>query len=79
MVIDVKETGGYLYYETDLPEAKQSGADRRPLFELEELLPQLKERGIYTIARMVVMKDNTLGAVATGAGGPQHGHRRAVA
>jgi hypothetical protein len=61
MVIDVKETGGYLYYETDLPEARRSGADRRPIFELEQLLPRLKERGIYTIARMVVMKDNTVG------------------
>jgi hypothetical protein len=79
MVIDVKETGGYLYYETDLPEAKQSGADRRPIFDLEELLPRLKERGIYTIARMVVMKDNTVGesrpelAVRNAAtGGPWH-------
>ena len=62
LVIDVKETGGWLYYETNLPEAKESGADRRPIFELEQLLPRLKERGIYTIARMVVMKDNTVGA-----------------
>jgi hypothetical protein len=62
MVIDVKETGGYLYYETDLPEAQESGADVRPIFDLESLLPPLKERGIYTIARMVVMKDNTVGA-----------------
>ena len=61
MVIDVKETGGYLYYETNLPEAQESGADRRPIFELEQLLPRLEERGIYTIARMVVMKDNTVG------------------
>jgi hypothetical protein len=79
MVIDVKETGGYLYYETDLPEAKESGADRRPIFELGKLLPRLKERGIYTIARMVVMKDNTVGesrpelAVRnTATGGPWH-------
>jgi hypothetical protein len=62
MVIDVKETGGYLYYETNLPEAKESGADRRPILELEKLLPRLKARGIYIIARMVVMKDNTVGA-----------------
>jgi hypothetical protein len=62
MVIDVKETGGWLYYTTDLPEAKESGADRHPIFELEKLLPRLKARGIYTIARMVVMKDNTVGA-----------------
>jgi hypothetical protein len=79
MVIDVKETGGYLYYETNLPEARQSGADRRPIFELEELLPRLKERGIYTIARMVVMKDNTVGESRpelavhnTATGGPWH-------
>jgi len=62
MVIDVKETGGWLYYETDLPEAVASGAASRPIFDLAELLPKLKERGIYTIARMVSMKDNTVGA-----------------
>ncbi len=62
MVIDVKETGGWLYYATDLAEAQDSGAIMTsPVFTLEELLPALKERGIYTIARVVVMKDNTLG------------------
>ena len=63
MVIDVKETDGRLYYVTDLPEAVEVGAVREaPIFDLEELLPMLKERGIYTIARMVVMKDNTSAA-----------------
>ena len=62
MVIDVKETGGWLYYTTDLPEAESAGAVMdSPVFTLEELLPALKERGIYLIARVVVMKDNTLG------------------
>ena len=62
MVIDVKETAGNLYWDTDLPMAKEIGAVmEHPLFELNELLPKLKARGIYTIARMVVMKDNTLG------------------
>jgi len=62
MVIDVKETGGWLYYGTDLPEATAAGSVMSsPVFTLEELLPALKERGIYTIARVVVMKDNTLG------------------
>ena len=60
LVIDVKETDGRLYYATDLPTAVEVGAVREtPVFELEELLPMLEERGIYTIARMVVMKDNT--------------------
>ncbi len=62
MVIDVKEAGGWLYYETDLPAAKESGATGRAIFDLATLLPELKKRGIYTIARMVVMKDNTLGS-----------------
>jgi hypothetical protein len=60
MVIDVKETDGRLYYATDLETAAEVGAIREaPVFDLAELLPMLKERGIYTIARMVVMKDNT--------------------
>ncbi|MBA2265603.1 MAG: carboxypeptidase regulatory-like domain-containing protein [Chloroflexi bacterium] len=60
LVIDVKETDGRLYYATDLRSAIEVGAVREsPVFDLEELLPMLKERGIYTIARMVVMKDNT--------------------
>jgi hypothetical protein len=63
MVIDVKETDGNLYWATDLAAATEVGAVmQQPLFQLDELLPKLKERGIYTIARMVVMKDNTLGS-----------------
>jgi hypothetical protein len=62
MVIDVKEADGNLYWATDLPAATAVGAVmKHPLLELDELLPKLKARGIYTIARMVVMKDNTLG------------------
>ena len=60
LVIDVKETDGRLYYATELETAAEVGAIREtPVFDLAELLPMLKERGIYTIARMVVMKDNT--------------------
>jgi hypothetical protein len=63
MVIDVKETDGRLYYATDLETAAEVGAIREtPVFDLEELLPRLEERGIYTIARMVSMKDNTSAA-----------------
>ncbi|MEP7081549.1 MAG: putative glycoside hydrolase [Chloroflexota bacterium] len=63
LVIDVKETDGLLYYSTDLPEAVEVGAVREtPILDLEELLPMLRARGIYTIARMVVMKDNTVTA-----------------
>jgi len=62
MVIDVKEANGNLYWATDLPAARAAGSVMdHPLLQLDELLPKLKARGIYTIARMVVMKDNTLG------------------
>ena len=61
MVIDVKEGGGWLYYATDLPEAKKAGAIMKdPLLHLDALLPKLKAKGIYTIARLVVMKDDTM-------------------
>ena len=61
MVIDVKEGGGWLYYATDLPDAKKAGAIMKaPLLHLDTLLPKLKAQGIYTIARLVVMKDDTL-------------------
>ena len=63
MVIDVKEANGNLYWATDLPAATAVGSVmEHPLLALEEVLPQLKARGIYTIARMVVMKDNILGS-----------------
>jgi hypothetical protein len=39
---------------------------KQPLLKLDELLPKLKARGIYTIARVVVMKDNTLGRARPG-------------
>lgn len=62
MVIDVKEAGGNLYWATDLAAATDAGSVMaQPLLALDQVLPALKERGIYTIARMVVMKDNTVG------------------
>ena len=62
MVIDVKEANGNLYWATNLPAATAVGAVmQHPLLQLDQLLPKLKAKGIYTIARMVVMKDNTLG------------------
>lgn len=64
MVIDVKETDGQLFWATELLPAVEAGATQRaPIFNLEQLLPELDARGIYTVARVVSMKDNTVGAV----------------
>ena len=63
MVIDVKEASGKLYWATDLPAAVGAGTRMQdPLLQLDQVLPRLKQRGIYLIARMVVMKDNSLGS-----------------
>jgi hypothetical protein len=62
-VIDVKETDGQLYFATDLADAVEVGAVRdTPVFDAAEVVDTLHEHGIYAIARMVVMKDNTLAA-----------------
>jgi len=80
MVIDVKETDGRLYYSTDLETAAEVGAIRETVvFELEELLPMLKERGIYTIAPHGGDEGQHLGGGEAGACSPQQRHRRAVA
>ena len=76
MVIDVKETDGKLFWATDLPEAVAAGSVREnPVFDLEELLPALKERGIYTIARMVVDEGQHHRRRASRAGGHERRHR----
>jgi hypothetical protein len=60
-VIDVKETDGRLYFATDLPAAVEVGAVREtPVFDASDVIETLHEHGIYAIARVVVMKDNTL-------------------
>ena len=62
-VIDVKETDGRLYFATDLDAAAEVGAVREtPVFDVDEVIATLHEHGIYAIARMVVMKDNTVAA-----------------
>ena len=61
-VIDIKESDTYLVYDsTDVPLAKEIGADGRPGSKwLPELVKELQERDIYPIARIVVFKDRML-------------------
>jgi hypothetical protein len=56
-VIDVKDDFGRLVYGSKLPEASAMNNDfaRAPI---REIVAELKERKIYTIARQVVFKDN---------------------
>ena len=61
LVIDVKGDRGWISYHSDVPLADKIGAnDEHTIPDVGELLATLKQRGIYTIARIVVMKDDKL-------------------
>jgi len=61
VVIDVKGDRGWIPYRTEVPEALAVGA-QGPLIlkDFDGMLADLKSRGIYTVARIVVFKDNVL-------------------
>ncbi|MBI3626259.1 MAG: GTP-binding protein, partial [Candidatus Rokubacteria bacterium] len=61
VVIDVKGDRGWIPYRTQVPLAREAGA-QGPLIikEFDQMLAELKAKGIYTIARIVVFKDNVL-------------------
>src|SRR5215510_2982105 len=61
VVIDVKGDRGWIVYKTEVPEALAVGAQGPgTLKNFDELMVELKARGIYTIARIVTFKDNIL-------------------
>ena len=69
VVIDVKGDRGRLTYRSDVPLAEAIGANAEPTVpNIDELLAALKERNIYTIARIVVFKDDVLARSGTRAG-----------
>lgn len=60
-VIDVKDATGYVSYRTRSELAREIGADREiRIANIRGLLDELRERGIYPIARIVVFKDPLL-------------------
>ncbi|MGZ3535123.1 MAG: putative glycoside hydrolase [Thermodesulfobacteriota bacterium] len=61
LVIDIKGDRGMIPYRSSVPLAAEVGAQRvTTVREMTNLMKSLKERGIYTIARIVVFKDNPL-------------------
>nr|MBC7244263.1 carboxypeptidase regulatory-like domain-containing protein [Chloroflexota bacterium] len=62
IVVDVKNDRGWLAYPSALPKAQQSGAYQPKVMDIKQFLALCKEKGIYTIARLVVFKDSTLAA-----------------
>lgn len=61
MVVDLKDSSGRVFYDTDVQLAHDIGAVD-PLFEVEQKLNELRERDIYSIARIVVFEDPILAA-----------------
>jgi hypothetical protein len=61
LVIDVKGDKGMIPYKSSVPLAAEVGAQRvTTVREMADLMGDLREKRIYTIARIVVFKDNPL-------------------
>lgn len=62
IVVDVKSDRGFLAYRSQVPLAIEMrvGGERKGWLSLEDLLKLCQDKGIYTIARIVVFKDNPL-------------------
>ena len=61
LVIDVKGDRGWIPYKSAIPLAAEVGATRiTTVRDMPGLIKSFKERGVYTIARIVVFKDNPL-------------------
>ncbi len=60
MVIDVKNDEGQITYTMSLEGARDMGACVAYIGDMESLMAQLKEHGVYTIARIVCFKDPCL-------------------
>ncbi len=61
LVIDMKGDRGLIPYKSSIPLASQIGAQKViTVKDIKGLVQSLKDRGIYTIARIVVFKDNLL-------------------
>jgi hypothetical protein len=66
IVIDVKGDRGIVPYRSSVPLATTIGAQRLiTIRDLPQLVVSLKQRGIYTIARIVLFKDDPLASSRT--------------
>ncbi len=62
LVIDVKGDRGFIPYPSSIPLAASIGGQKIKLVkDIKGMVQSLKDRGVYTIARIVVFKDDLLG------------------
>lgn len=57
--LDLKDESGYMGYASDVPLARETGASR-DILPIREMLADLRDRGIYSVARIVVSRDPVL-------------------
>ncbi len=62
IVVDVKSDRGWLAYASDESEAQRSRAYKSVVMDIHAFLALCREKGIYTIARLVLFKDPSLAA-----------------
>jgi len=60
VVVDVKGDRGWLAYASQLSLSVELGVYASGMMDIHEFLDLCRQRGIYTIARLVVFKDNPL-------------------
>lgn len=60
VVLDVKGDRGFLAYPSELPLAVEIGVSAGGVMDIHEFLELCHQREIYTIARLVIFKDNPL-------------------
>ncbi|MGQ9683898.1 MAG: putative glycoside hydrolase [Anaerolineae bacterium] len=61
VVIDVKGDDGHVAFKPQDPRVAEIGCFFDDVRDIRQILADCKRRGIYTIARLVVMKDSVLG------------------
>ena len=57
VVIDVKDASGRIFFNTDIKLANEIGSEQIRIPDLKKWLSELKQKGIYPIARIVVFQD----------------------
>jgi hypothetical protein len=66
LVFDTKEEKGWVLYDSAVPFAREAGAIE-VRYDVRDVLAQAKERGLYTITRIVVFQDPYASVLNSGA------------
>jgi len=60
VVVDVKDSRGYIAYDTDIPAAKKYASENKKIKDIDAMVEKFHEKDIYVIARIAVFRDPVL-------------------